>query len=217
VPKSLEAILMTRIVLVRHGHVPGIDPERFRGQLNLELTERGLREAQLTATRIAQHWQPAIVYTSPRQRCVATGRLIAQECAVPCLALDDLNDLDYGAWQGKTHEEMRQTYPAEYRRWRTLPHLVRFPGGDSLQQLSARVADALRLIVETHPDSSVVVVAHDSSNRALLLQALGLPLSAYWRITQDPCGISEFLVHEDGIVVLRVNDTAHVESIVMRG
>jgi probable phosphoglycerate mutase len=75
----------------------------------------------------------------------------------------------------------------------------------------------LRLIVETHPDSSVVVVAHDSSNRALLLQALGLPLSAYWRITQDPCGISEFLVHEDGIVVLRVNDTAHVESIVMRG
>jgi phosphoserine phosphatase len=201
---------MTRIILVRHGHVPGIDPERFRGNVNLNLTERGLHEARLTAIRIAQHWQPEIVYTSPRQRCIDTGRFIAERCAVPSQVLEGLNDLDYGAWQDRTHEEIRETYPAEYRRWRTLPHLVRFPNGDSLQQISAGVADALRLIVETNLDSTVVVVGHDSSNRVLLLQALGLPLSAYWRITQDPCGLSEILVNDDGLSVQRLNDTAHL-------
>jgi probable phosphoglycerate mutase len=204
---------MTRIILVRHGHVPGIEPERFRGNVNLDLTARGLLEAQLTAQRIARYWQPAIVYTSPRQRCIDTGRFIAERCAVASQVLEGMTDLDYGAWQESTHAEIRQAYPDAYQRWRKYPDLIRFPGGDSLQQLSARVADALRLIVANHPRQSVVVVGHDSSCRALLLLALGLPLGAYWRITQHPCGLSEILVGEDDMVVLRVNDTAHIDGI----
>jgi broad specificity phosphatase PhoE len=208
---------MTRIVLVRHGHVPGIEPERFRGGENLELTERGVREAQLTAMRIAQHWQPAIVYTSTRKRCIATGRFIADACRVSSRTLEDIHDFDYGTWTERTHEDVRLAFPEEYRRWRTQPHTVRFPGGDSLQQLSAHAADALRLIVGAHAGQSVVVVGHDSSNRSLLLHAMGLPLSAYWRITQSPCGISEFIVNADGMVVVRLNETAHLEGVAAHG
>src|ERR1700716_3867661 len=100
--RQARAMAMTRIVLVRHGQVPGIIPERFRGRANLELTDRGLAEARATATRIAQSWRPTIVYTSPMHRCVMTGQFIAERCHVPALVLDDLNDVDYGAWQGKT-------------------------------------------------------------------------------------------------------------------
>jgi len=203
---------MVRILLVRHGHVPGIEPAQFRGG-ELDLTERGLREAQLTAQRIARLWRPVTVYASPRQRCVVTAQAIATATAAPCRPLELLNDLDYGAWTGKTYEEIRQTQPAAYRRWRTLPHLVRFPDGDSLQQLYARVADALRFALDQHPDGTVVIVAHDSSNRVLLLHALGLPLSAYWRMTQAPCGINEIVADDDGLTVLRMNDTAHLESL----
>jgi phosphoserine phosphatase len=203
---------VTRLVLVRHGHVPGIEPARFRGGMNLELTERGLREAQLTASSIARRWQPAVVYSSPKQRCLVTAGLIADACAVAWQELEDLSDLDYGAWQDKTHDEVRAAYPAQYRQWRNAPHMLRFPGGDSLQQLSARVADALRLIVDTHPDATVVIVGHDSSNRALLLHALGLPLAAYWRISQDPCGLSEILADGEGLSVRSMNDTAHLPS-----
>jgi broad specificity phosphatase PhoE len=203
---------MTRILLVRHGHVRGIEPERFRGGANVQLTERGLKEAQLTAGRIARHWQPALVYTSPRQRCIDTGRFISEQCAVPARVLNDLYDLDYGAWTDKTHEAIRQAHPAEYRRWKTHPHLVRFPGGISLQEVSMRVADALRFVVATHQDSTVVLVGHDSGNRSLLLHVLGLPLSAYWSIRQTPCNISEFTVSDDGLTVVRMNETGHLET-----
>jgi len=200
-----------RIVLVRHGHVPGILPERFRGGAHLELTETGVREAQLTAERIAGQWQPAIVYTSPRQRCISTGRFIADRCATPCRVLADIFDLDYGDWTDRTHEEIRTSHPEEYRLWRTQPQLVRFPGGNCLQEVAARVADALRFVLQTHAESTVVLVGHDSGNRTLMLHALGLPLSAYWHIKQTPCGISEFSVGEDGIQVIRMNETAHLE------
>ena len=200
------------MLLVRHGHVPGIEPERFRGGAALELTDRGLEQARLTAGRIARQWHPAIVYTSPRTRCIDTGRCIAARCRIESRVLEDIFDLDYGDWTDHTHEEIRAAHPAEYRRWRAQPQLVRFPGGNCLQEVATRVADALRYVVRTHSDSTVVLVGHDSGNRTLLLHVLGLPLSAYWNIRQTPCGISEFVVSADGVQVARMNDTAHLES-----
>jgi hypothetical protein len=44
------------------------------------------------------------------------------------------------------------------------------------------------------------------------LHALGLPLAAYWRITQDPCGLSEVLASNDGLSVRSMNDTAHLAA-----
>lgn len=204
---------MTHILLVRHGHVPGISPERFRGRMDLELTDRGLIEARATAIRIAHCWRPTIVYTSPLRRCVVTGQLIAEGSQVSTLVLNGLNDIDYGTWQGHTHDELSETSPIEYERWRHSPHLMRFPAGESLQELAARVADGLRFVIQHHPADTVVMVGHNSSNRALLLQALGLPLCAFWRISQDPCAINEFIIGEDDhLTVVRVNETAHLST-----
>jgi probable phosphoglycerate mutase len=203
---------MLRIVLVRHGSVPGIEPERFRGGSTFQLTERGIEEARRTARRIAQHWRPAMVYTSPRQRCIDTGRFIAERCAAPTRVLDDLFDLDYGEWTDRTHEEIRAAQPVQYRLWKTQPHLMRFPGGISLQDVAMRVADALRYVVATHPDGTIVMVGHDSGNRSLLLHLMGLPLSAYWRLQQSPCNISEITIGDDGATLIRMNETAHLEA-----
>ncbi len=201
---------MTAIVLVRHGHVPGILPERFRGRADLELTDCGIAEASSTADWIARFWRPTIVYTSPLKRCRDTGAAIAKQCRVTCEILPSLNDLDYGEWQWQTHAAVEAEWPVLYRRWRENPHLMRFPKGESLQELVARAADALRFAVDKHPAETIVMVSHDSVNRALLLQMLDQPLSAYWKLSQDPCAINEITVSGDRIVVLRVNETAHL-------
>jgi len=144
-------------------------------------------------------------------RCIDTGRLIAQRCGIADQVLDEIGDLDYGDWTDHTHEDIRMRHPEEYRRWRTQPHLVRFPGGNCLQDVLVRVADAVRYLARAHAGRTVVLVGHDSGNRTLMLHALGLPLSAYWSLRQTPCGISEFVVAGDGIQVLRMNETAHLE------
>jgi probable phosphoglycerate mutase len=125
---------MARLVLVRHGHVERISPERFRGRADLALTERGEREALSVAKRIAAGWRPSAIYTSPLRRCTATAATIAQACGAQSHMLDDLNDVDYGAWQFRTYEEVRAEQPALFAAWLTTPHLVRFPSGDSLQE-----------------------------------------------------------------------------------
>lgn len=202
---------MTRILLTRHGHVEGIKPERFRGRAELQLTAQGVAEADALAARIARHWKPAKVYTSALQRCVLTGGAIAKAAGVAAEPLAGLMDIDYGAWQMRTHEEVEQEAPEAYRLWRTAPQRVRFPGGESLQDVMARTADVLRLVLAQHATDTVVLVGHDSVNRAILMQLLDMPLAAYGRLIQDPCTLNEIEVVAAGEArVQRINDTSHL-------
>jgi broad specificity phosphatase PhoE len=89
-------------------------------------------------------------------------------------------------------------------------HLVRFPDGDSLRDLIARVSNVLRMVLERHARDNVVIVGHDSGNRALLLQLLDQPISSYWRFTQDPCGFSDIEIALDGARLVTLNDTSHL-------
>jgi broad specificity phosphatase PhoE len=207
---------VTKILLTRHGHVEGIEPKRFRGRADLALTARGRAEAEALAQRIATGWRPSMIYTSPLQRCVATGAAISNACSVEARVLDALDDIDYGAWQSRSYQEMREANPEVFAAWFATPHLVRFPNGESLQDLVARTADALRFVLARHADETVILVGHDSINRALLLQLLDQPLSSYWRMMQDPCCINEIDVVGGHIRVLRINETQHLAGLDVR-
>ena len=57
--------------------------------------------------RIAGAWRPSKIYTSPMGRCVDTGAAIAKACGIAAEVCNDLNDIDYGAWQFKTFEDAK--------------------------------------------------------------------------------------------------------------
>ena len=202
---------MTIILLVRHGHVEGIKPECFRGRADLVLTETGQRQAEFLARRIASQWAPSSIYTSPLQRCVATGAAIARACGIPSQPLTGLNDLDYGAWQSLPYEDARAKIPDLFATWFTTPHLVGFPDGESLQDVAARTANLLRFVLSSNEADTLVLVGHDSVNRVLLTQVLDMPLSAYWRIVQNPCCINEIEIAGSSFQLRRMNDTAHLD------
>jgi phosphoserine phosphatase len=201
---------MTKILLTRHGHVEGIKPARFRGREPLELTERGQAEARAVAKRIAEGWRPSNVYTSPMGRSVATAAAIGKACGIGVEVCDDLNDFDYGAWQFKTFEQAKRDDPQLFAAWFSTPHLVRFPNGEALQDVAARIANALRHVLARHADDTIVLVGHDSVNRVLLLQLLDLPLSRFWRLGQEPCCLNEIDISGQSVCVQRINETRHL-------
>jgi len=130
----------------------------------------------------------------------------------PARRTTSFNDTDYGRWQFKTFADAKADDPALFAAWFETPQLVRFPGGESLQDLAARVANALRFVLTRHTSDTIVIVGHDSVNRALLLQLLDLPLSAYWRFEQSPCCLNEIDVEGGNVWVRRINETRHLEE-----
>jgi probable phosphoglycerate mutase len=201
---------MTRFMLIRHGHVDWIAPERFRGRAELALSDLGRRQIAATAGRIRASARPVAIYTSPMGRCVETAQAIAAPFGLEPWPVGALTDIDYGRWQGLTREEVRARWPAELELWLRQPHLAVIPGGETLAAVHARLAAALALLVREHREDTVVLVGHDSVNRVLLLGALDLPLSHYWRIKQDPAAVSEFRYEDGGFRVESLNGTWHL-------
>jgi broad specificity phosphatase PhoE len=201
-----------KLILVRHGAVEGLDPPRFRGRKDLPLTDVGRRQAQATAEFIAATWVVDALVSSPLTRCVDTAAAIAAATGVAPASSDLLIDFDYGEWAWKTHAEVKEGWPDLYELWFAMPQLVRVPGGESLHDLFGRAAESLRMLLLAHRDRTVVAVAHDTVNRALLTQLLDMPLSGYWRIHQDPCCIN--LVDIGARVEVQViNSTTHLAQL----
>src|SRR5947208_14228496 len=151
-PRVFDRKRMTKLILVRHGHVEGISPERFRGRAELPLTELGRREAELTAARIAASWRPAAIYTSPMSRAVDTGAAIGKPFGLSASAMPGLNDIDYGEWQGLTNDEARARWPDELETWYRHADRAAIPRGETLQQVLTRSVAALRDVVRHHTD-----------------------------------------------------------------
>jgi probable phosphoglycerate mutase len=203
---------MTKIILVRHGHVEGISPERFRGRAELELTPEGRWQAEATARRIQASWTPAALYASPLSRCLTTAKAIGRPFGLTPAPVRGLMDIYYGEWQGLTPDEVGRKWPEALDTWQHAPHWAAIPGGESLQAVLTRAVAALRDVIGPHPSDTVVLVGHDSVNRVILLHALDLPLSRYRRLGQDPCAINEIDFSAGEFTVRSINETYHLKE-----
>lgn len=201
---------MTTILLIRHGEVQGITPPRFRGRTNLALTERGVRQAEQTRDAVSDRWVLNAIYCSPLTRCVRTADTIASPFKLDVMPHHGLNDIDYGAWQGKLTTEVAQRWPHELNTWHSAPHIMRLPGGESLHDVLARATDALQTILHANHHGTIALVTHDSVIRLLLCHALGLSPASYWLTSPSPCGISELHFHEDRFTIHSINQTQHL-------
>ncbi|MGH3018758.1 MAG: histidine phosphatase family protein [Gaiellaceae bacterium] len=192
----------TRVVLVRHAETEESARGRCYGQLDVRLSPQGLRQAQALAGALADHPFTA-VYTSPLARALDTARPIAAAQGIEPTVLEALAELDFGELEGLRYDEIEAQRPDLFRAWMDEPAGVRFPGGEGLADLRARVLPALAEIRARHEGQAVAVVAHGGVLRVALAEALGLEDGALFRLDQAEGGVSvvDWL---DGVPLLRV-------------
>lgn len=225
--RESEAVL----VLVRHGESTYIAEGRFQGQHDPELSVLGERQVALTAERLgeARHGTalpipsepPVAIWHSPLRRTARTAAAIAsaQPKGIPLHARADLREIGQGAWEGRTHAEVRATWPAELERWRRAPAVYQAPDGESLADAAARAEIVLGEIVATlsDPDGDPrrwgIVVAHGGIFQIALLLLLGLPLTRFWSFPFDLCGVSVLHLRGDRVQLRAHNLTDHLEPL----
>jgi broad specificity phosphatase PhoE len=207
---------MIQLVVIRHAqtawNVGEGSADRFRGTVNLPLSEVGVGQAEATSAHLAD-WPLAAVYTSPLQRASHMGHLIARPHGVTSQSLDELSSINYGAWAGRTHTEVRSAWPDLYRIWQSDPFSISIPGGEDTQLVLQRVRGVVDRIRRCHkPGDRVVLVTHQAITKTLTCELLGLPGSAYWRVRHDLCGLNLFLLdpRRPAARVQCLNDVRHL-------
>ena len=205
---------MTRIILIRHGQTAWNRVERFRGRADVPLNDTGLAQAEATARRVAAQWQPVAFYSSPLSRAVQTAEAMARRFDLPVQAHGGLIDIDYGQWQGLTPDEARERWPERVDAWYRTPETAQIPGGETLNDLRVRLIDAVRELAARHRGETIVLVGHTVANRAILLEALGLDNSRFWRLGQDTCAINVLTLDEadQEFTLVSMNDTCHLRG-----
>ncbi len=202
---------MTHILLVRHGRTPWNKDKIFRGTIDVPHDEVGQEEARLAGEWLKGETIHA-AYCSPLSRARDTAEAIARHHGVAVQDLPGLMDLNYGDWQGVPLAEVKERYADLYRQWEIAPHTVRFPGGETLEEVRTRALAAVMEVVNRHPGQTVVLAAHRVVNKVLICAFLGLDNSHFWRIGQDTTAINRFQWTGSLWNILAVNDTCHLRG-----
>lgn len=193
---------MSRLVLVRHAEPEEDARGRCYGRLDVDLSERGRWDAFALGEVLAGERFDAVV-ASPRRRAIETAAMIAVQHGLWVDIDEDLREIEFGAFEGRTYEEIESGEPELYAAWMTTPTDVRFPGGESYADLRVRAARALDAIRAKH--ESAAVVTHGGVIRAGLAAWLELPDRAIFRIEQSYCGVTVVDWLEDTPIVRVVN------------
>ena len=184
------SLVSGRLLLVRHGQTEWSRTGRHTGRTDVALTDEG--EAQ---ARALGGWsaglKPHRVLVSPLQRARRTAELAGlRETAVD----EDLVEVDYGGYEGRTTAEISDELGREWSVWRD----GMVPGnspGETLAAVGARVDRVLERVRPRLRDGDVALVAHGHVLRILTARWLGLAPEA-GSLFALPAGSYGVLGHE---------------------
>jgi broad specificity phosphatase PhoE len=197
---------LSEVILVRHGETEWNVAEIFRGRLDIELNETGIRQAGLLGEYLRQADVDA-VYSSPLRRARRTAEIVASHHNITVTVAPGLTDLDFGQWQGLSHREVADNYRELYALWHGHPEQVRMPAGESLGQARARALEVVNEAIARY-ERRVILVSHRVVNKVLICALLGLDNSHFWQIRLDTCGLSSFSHTSGQFTLTRHNDTS---------
>jgi phosphoserine phosphatase len=190
-----------RVIILRHGQSSYNSQGRIQGRSDLSvLTDRGQEDAKLTGSALTGlKFDKA--YCSPLQRAQQTATTVLS-CLEQqdCLQIDDqLLEIDLPLWETMFNQEVREKYAEQYQTWKECPHELKMsrPQADGSQQefspvlaLYDQAATFWKSIIPQHQGQTILIVAHNGINRALISTALGIPAHRYHSIQQSNCGIT---------------------------
>ena len=148
-----------QLLLIRHGETAANAERRVQGHLDVPLSDRGLRESELLARRVAE-MTVAAIYSSPLQRARKTAVAIAGALSLEIEERDELMERDVGALSGLVWDEVMERYP-EFIRARVEPNpTIDVPGYESDDAFNLRVRNVLEAIIARHPEQTGSVHIH---------------------------------------------------------
>jgi len=186
-----------RLVVVRHGATAWSVAGRHTGRTDLPLLEEGRRQAHALGRRL-RPGRFALVLTSPlaraRETCVLAGfGAVSETC-------EDLREWDYGAYEGRTTDEVRAERP-DWSLWRDGA-----PEGERAEDVGRRVDRVIAAVRRAPGD--VLAFAHAHVLRVLAARWVGLGPEGGAVLVLEPATVSVLGWEREQPTLQRWNDAA---------
>ena len=156
------------LLLARHGQTDdNLEPLRAQGFRDTPLNDVGIEQANALAERVAAEFEVGSLWSSDLSRAAVTAEIVGRRIGLEPQLDPRLREGSRGDWEGRRFIDIAQQEPDAYAAWMRGGASFRFPGGESLQEHSDRVWEALQEIRAGSP-LPALVVCHRGSIRAVL-------------------------------------------------
>lgn len=220
--------MVTTLYLIRHGETEGAETKRYKGSIDIPLSEKGIEQIRKTSAFISAEVQKngsakvnsnlqnfrasglTAVYCSPLNRALKSAEIIAEPHGLKPSVIPDLRERSFGVWEGMTFTEIKEKYPEEFESWANNPLKYSPIGGESTIEVRDRVINALEKILNAHNKEHIAIVAHGGVNRIILCYIMGIPLENIFRVEQDFAAVNIIEFHDKYPVVKLLNGGMNV-------
>ena len=200
---------MSDLILLRHGETTGKSSVRFYGSTDIELSEFGIEQMRC-AGRVLENELFGTVYTSPLKRSRHSADIVMNGREPEPVVVEEFREIDFGKWEGLSHDEIAERDPQGYRAWKQNGLLFsRFPGGESKAEFYRRIAMAANKVFN-HNEQPALAVLHKGVIRGIIAALLDIqPLE----LTGHPIELGS--IHRlsrfpGGWKLISTNETSHL-------
>lgn len=161
--------ITTVVDCLRHGEVEG--GGRFLGITDDPLTANGWR--QMAAQCEAGEWE--LIISSPLRRCYAFAEDLAKRLQLPCHIDPAWSEIDFGAWEGMSAEQIEQAFPGQLAAFYTDPTAITPVHAEGYSDFVSRIHQAWQQTLDRFSGRRLLLVTHGGPIRALLAETLLIP------------------------------------------
>ncbi|QWE22574.1 histidine phosphatase family protein [Polynucleobacter sp. AP-Jannik-300A-C4] len=204
----------TKLCLIRHGETAWNAERRLQGHTDTPLNPKGVLQARQMAQALKDiNLGFDVLYTSDLKRAADTANAVVELFGVEAQVDSALRERNFGVLQGLSITEAPLLRPDIWQAHiaRDLDHDLE--GGESIQQFSLRVRNALDSIQKRHAGKTILVVSHGGTLDMMYRIASNQSLSAQ-RIVSVPNASLNWISHEEssGWAVDQWADTRHLKG-----
>jgi probable phosphoglycerate mutase len=172
------------IYLMRHGELDmGPDP-LFVGQVDLEMSQKGIEQIRSWRRELG-HVNFQKIYCNDLKRSLRTAQIMkGPDSNASIEILEDLREINLGDWDGGP---IARAFEEAGPMWRNDDEKIvkyRAPNGESFQDLRDRVIPVFNRILEGWT-GRILIAGHAGVNRVILCHLLDAPIGGLFRIGQD--------------------------------
>ncbi len=182
--------MAAKVYLIRHGETEDADSRRYKGHLDVPLSENGVGQIKRLSAYLSGEVKGisgtlGAVYCSGLSRAVKSAEIIAEPFGLKPIVVEDFKERGFGVWEGMSFDEIQEKYPDAFSAWAENPLKFSPMEGESTLDVKERALKTFNDITGKHKGDSIAIVAHGGVNRVILCELLGIPLENIFRIEQD--------------------------------
>lgn len=174
---------MLNIYLTRHGETQWNIENRLQGSKNSQLTDKGIEHAIMLGDRL-RNIDFSAIYTSPLERALQTANYIKSDKDVPIYTIENLKEMNFGDWEGKTKDEIEavDNYKNEYHNFWHIPQMYNHKphNGEGLITFKRRVEEVLSKVISSNSDGNILIVTHAVVIKAILSFTMDISTDKMW-------------------------------------